>query len=187
MRSPVYPDVPLVLQEMEPDLSVYRCPKSGGVWIPLQNYFDWQRRQPAPLSLPATAEPVLAGDAEKRALICPESGRLLLRYLVGHGLAFHIERSPVTGGVWLDRGEWDALKSKGLHVELHLIFTAAYQRGIRTQEYAATMEQTFRERIGEQDFSRAVEIRSWLRSHPRRHEIGCYLLSEFDSPIAPLR
>ena len=79
--------------------------------------------------------PVLQDDSSQRALICPESGRLLLRYRVGHGLRFHIDRSPATGGVWLDKGEWEALKSKGLHVSLHLIFTAAYQRQIRSAEY----------------------------------------------------
>lgn len=164
---------------MEPGLTAYACPKSGGVWIPLQNYFDWQRRQPAPIPS-ATSEPALVVDAEQRALICPESGRLLLRYRVGHGLSFHVERSPVTGGVWLDRGEWTALKSKGLHTELHLIFTAAYQREIRSQEYAQMLEQTFRERIGEPDYSRAVEIKRWLVSHPRRRELCCYLLSQYD-------
>ena len=114
------------------------------------------------MSVPAHPTPELVDDSEQRALICPESGRLLLRYRVGHGLQFHLDRSPATGGVWLGRGEWEALKSKGLHTEMHLIFTAAYQRNIRSEQYGQRMEQTFRDRIGEPDFPRVVEIKKWV-------------------------
>ena len=105
------------LREIEPGLEVYECPRSGGLWIPLQSYLAWKEQHPAGTAGPTetTGVPV-PNDSRQRALICPESGRLLLRYRVGHGLQFHIDRSPATGGVWLDKGEWEALKSKGLHV-----------------------------------------------------------------------
>lgn len=178
MRSPLHPNTILVLKELEPGLSAYSCPKSGGVWIPLQNYLDWQMRQPkTAASVLAYPAPELADDSEQRALICPESGRLLLRYRVGQGLQFRLDRSPATGGVWLDRGEWETLKLKGLHTEMHLIFTAAYQRSLRSERYGQTMEQTFQDRIGKTDFPRVVEIKNWIEAHPRRHEICCYLLN----------
>src|SRR5271157_1471890 len=135
MHSPVYPEVTMEWREIEPGLTVYECPKSGGLWIALQAYLAWKEQHPqAPCAPPAGPLPVLADDSRQRALVCPESGCLLLRYRVGHGLPFHIDRSPATGGVWLDKGEWEALKSKGLHASLHLIFTSAYQRQIRTTE-----------------------------------------------------
>ena len=178
MRSPLHPDTTLELKELEPGFSAYSCPTSGGVWIPLQNYLEWQARQPKPAA-PTSAHPApeLVDDSEQRALICPESGRLLLRYRVGHGLRFHLDRSPATGGVWLDRGEWEALKAKGLHTEMHLIFTAAYQRGIRTEQYGKTMDQTFQQRIGAADFAHVTEFKSWLENHPRRRDICCYLFN----------
>ena len=112
MHSPVNPDITLQPREIEPGLSVYACPKSGGLWIPLQSYLAWKERQPQEVAAPAaSATPVVPDDSRQRALVCPESGRLLLRYRVGHGLQFHIDRSPTTGGVWLDKGEWEALKS----------------------------------------------------------------------------
>jgi len=127
----------MLLREIEPGLSVYECPKSGGFWIPLQSYTAWQEKHPSPQTeaSPNANAAVAADDSARRALICPESGRLLLRYRVGHGLPFHVDRSPATGGVWLDKGEWEALKNKGLHISLHLIFTAAYQRQVRSTEY----------------------------------------------------
>jgi len=177
MHSPVYSDTTLQLTEIEPGLSAYTCPKSGGVWIPLQSYLAWKERYKNEESpLPSGYVPVLADDSKRRALICPESGRLLIRYRVGHGLNFHVDLSPVTGGIWLDKGEWEALKSKGIHVELNLIFTASYQRQIRTAEYEEALDEAFRHRIGEEDFRKVAALRSWLADHPKRRDICCYLL-----------
>lgn len=167
------------LREIEPGLEAYECPKSGGLWIPLQSYLAWRERHPAEASAPISAPPV-PDDSRRRALICPESGRLLLRYRVGHGLQFHLDRSPATGGVWLDKGEWEALKGKGLHRALHLIFTAAYQRQVRTSEYARSLEETFRDRIGAADFTKVAEFGPWLAGHPRRRNICCYLLDNLE-------
>jgi hypothetical protein len=110
---------------------------------------------------------------------------LLLRYRVGHGLQFHIDRSPATGGVWLGKGEWEALKSKGLHVSLHLIFTAAYQRQVRTAEYAENLTETFRDRIGAADFTKVAEFGAWLAQHPRSRDICCYLMHSIEERTEP--
>jgi Zn-finger nucleic acid-binding protein len=181
MQSPIYSDTTMLLREIEPGLTAYECRKSGGFWIPLQSYTAWQEKHPSRQTDASTSAntPVVQDDSARRALICPESGRLLLRYRVGHGLPFHIERSPATGGIWLDKGEWEALKSKGLHVSLHLIFTASYQRQVRSAEYGATLKETFRDRIGAADFAKVAEFGAWLANHPKRRDICCYLL---DSP-----
>jgi Zn-finger nucleic acid-binding protein len=168
------------LREIEPGLTAYECPKSGGFWIPLQSYSAWQESHPfqnAPSAIPTAP---VQDDSARRALICPESGRLLLRYRVGHGLQFHVDRSPATGGVWLDKGEWEALKSKGLHGSLHLIFTAAYQRQVRSGEYDENLKETFRDRIGAADFAKVAEFARWLASHPKRRDICCYLLDNVE-------
>ena len=105
MNSPVYPETAMQVREIEPGLAVYECPKSGGLWIPLQAYLAWKEQHPeAAKTPPGFSAPVVQDVSRQRALICPESGRLLSRYEVGHGLPFHIEHSPVTGGVWLDKG-----------------------------------------------------------------------------------
>lgn len=186
MNSPLYPDTPMQSKELEPGLMVYECPKSGGLWIPLQAYLNWKERQPE-IAIPSSDDPVPAQTEEPKhkALLCPESGRLLLRYRVGHGLPFHIARSPATGGVWLEKGEWEALKSKGLHVSLHLIFTAAYQRQIRSAVYTQSLTDTFRDRIGAEDFAKVSEFAVWLTHHPKGRDICCYLLDQVDQKTQP--
>jgi Zn-finger nucleic acid-binding protein len=179
MRSPLHPNAILERKEIEPGLIAYLCPRSGGVWIPRDSYFTWKEHHAQPtVPLPADYAPEVADDSHRRALICPESGRLLIRYRVGQGLSFHIDLSPVTGGVWLDQGEWEALKSRGLHSEMNLIFTASYQRQVRNAEYEHSLQQVFSERIGRDDFQKVTDFKNWLAAHPRRRDICCYLLHE---------
>jgi Zn-finger nucleic acid-binding protein len=174
------------LREIEPGLAAYECPRSTGFWIPLQSYLAWRERQPPRAATPVEVCPTaISDDSSQRTLICPESGRLLLRYRVGHGLPFHVDRSPATGGVWLDKGEWEALKSRGLHISLHLIFTAAYQRQVRSSEYTERMTDTFRDRIGAAGFSKVTEFGAWIAGHPRRRDICCYLLDQFGQEAEP--
>ena len=186
MHSPVHPETTMQVREIVPGLVVYECPKSGGLWIPLQSFLAWKAQHPQePGTLPKDYTPALQDDSRQPALICPESGRVLIRYRVGHGLQFHIDRSPATGGVWLDKGEWEALRSKGLHVELNLIFTAAYQRQIRSVEHIQKLTETFRDRIGTEDFSKVAEFGAWLARHPRRRDICCYLLDGLEPVTEP--
>ncbi|HSY18649.1 MAG TPA: zf-TFIIB domain-containing protein [Candidatus Acidoferrales bacterium] len=185
MQSPVHTDTAMELKEIEPGLSVYTCPKSGGVWIPYQNYLAWKQRLPAvPAAAPTGYAPVPADDSTRRALVCPESGRLLVRYKVGHGLNFHIDASTVTNGVWLDQGEWEALKDKGLHAQLNHIFTASYQREIRSAEYEQKLAKTFSDRIGAADFKKVTDFKTWLVNHPKRRDICCYLLDNLEGKEA---
>jgi Zn-finger nucleic acid-binding protein len=163
--------------ELAPGLEAFRCPESGGHWIPLRSYSLWLQ---APGNRTARRSddppPELVGDANRPPLFCPESGALLVRYRVGRGLPFQIDRSPVTAGVWLDRGEWEALEKNGLHDELHRIFTAPYQREIRKEAYEESLRTAFSERIGEGDFPRVVEFREWMHGHPRAADIRAFLL-----------
>jgi Zn-finger nucleic acid-binding protein len=169
------------LKEIEPGLSAYVCPKSEGVWIPLQSYLTWREQHKGEQNpQPSGCIPELADDSKRPALICPESGRLLIRYRVGRGLNFHVDLSPITGGVWLDKGEWEALKSKGLHSELNFIFTASYQRQIRNADYEETLDRTFGARIGTEDFQKVTAFKSWLAAHPKRRDICCYLMHDLE-------
>ena len=178
MNSPIHTDTVMLPVEIEPGLHVFECPISGGHWIPLQSFLTWKTTLPQvePSADPSITHEPVADDSANRVLICPESGRILIRYKVGHGLHFHVDRSPVTGSVWLDKGEWEALKSKKLHASLNLIFTTSYQREVRSEEYAQTFENTFRDRIGQDDFKKLVEIKDWIKNHPKSRDLCCYII-----------
>ncbi|MGY8688458.1 MAG: TFIIB-type zinc ribbon-containing protein, partial [Verrucomicrobiales bacterium] len=114
-------------------------------------------------------------DTDRPALICPESGALLTRYRVGQGVEFSIDRSPITGGVWLDAGEWEALVARNIHVEMHHIFTSAYQFRVRSGEFEDHLESQFSKRIGEEGFVKVKAFREWMLSQENPRDIMCYL------------
>jgi len=177
MHSPLHSEVIMGPVEIEPGLNALQCPVSKGFWIPLQSYLAWrERHRDRAIPLPSEATPVGEDDSARAALFCPESGCLLQRFKVGQGLPFRIDRSPVTGGIWLDQGEWEALKSRDLHAELHQVFTAGYQKKVRSAQLQQTVLQTFQGKIGDEDFVKVSEFKSWLTQHPRSRDIICYLL-----------
>ncbi len=117
---------------LEDGLIAFQCPESEGVFLPIQSYFRWLSRQSERLPhLPVsdTSPEEVAGDVES-AKICPETGLIMQRFKVGHGFSFYLDRSP-SGSIWFDKGEWEALRERQFHDELHLIFTAPWQRDIR--------------------------------------------------------
>ncbi len=177
MNSPVHPHLEMKRVKLKDDLPAWECLQSGGHWISADDYQAWLDRRggivpmtPAPETAPNPAQP-----EEQRARICPESGRLLVRYRVGKDVLFFIDRSPASGGVWLDRDEWETLKSRNLHDEIHLVFTAAWQKEIRDEARLKALRAHFAERIGAEAFARAEEMKRWLREQPARRDILIYL------------
>lgn len=160
---------------LDEELTVFRCPETGGIYITLEQYWRWRKNagdEGAELG-PAGAVPP-ASEHDDAVKICPESGMLMTRYRVGHGLPFRIDRS-VTGGVWLDAGEWEALKAGGLHRNLHLVFTAPWQKAIRDAELEDRYERRLREHLGDEFFARLQTIRDEIREHPSGVEALAFL------------
>lgn len=141
-------------------------------------------------------------ESSHKVRICPETGTLMTRYKVGHGFEFSVDRSAA--GIWFDVNEWEALRSRNFHDEVHLIMTAPWQAKVRREaleqvihekqaEHQAPekapvalahdelsgLEAAFRARfagmLGPEVMERAEEIKSWLDQQPARREILTYL------------
>jgi len=100
--------------------------------------------------------------------------QLLLPYRVGHGLSFSIDYCGACGGVWFDRSEWDAIKAKNLHGNLHDIVSAHWQSAVRRLEVQESIEQTYKRLLGA-NYGKASDLRAWLREQPQRSLILAYL------------
>lgn len=176
MKSPVGSHKHLVSVPLEEGLIAYRCPESGGHYLPASSYMRWLAAQPARLpQQPPGEENALEEEPPSGARFCPESGTIMTRYKVGHGFRFTIDRS-LTGGVWLDAGEWEALRSRNFHDEIHFIFTEPWQRKVRRDEIAGSERSRFEERIGRDLLDRLDGLRQELENHPHREEVLAYLL-----------
>jgi hypothetical protein len=174
LKSPVS-GKPMEQACLENDLEAYRCAESGGHYIPSQAYLSWLQKQPARLPhLPEPAEPVELATDSSNALICPESGTIMSRFKVGHGFPFSVDRS-ITGGVWLDGGEWEALRQRNFHDEIHLVFTAPWQKQVRTTQAQATYEETLNSSLGPDLLKRLTILRTELAEHPHRNLALAYI------------
>lgn len=169
MISPVVKGQRLERVLLEPGLTAYRCSVSKGVYIPVGAYFRWLAQQSERLPhLPKAeigAQKVV--DDDSRVKICPESGQIMQRFAVGHGFTFYIDRSP-TGSIWLDGGEWETLRARNFHDELHLVFTAPWQDQVRYARSAEVHRELLIERLGSELFAKVEQLRIELLAHEQR-------------------
>jgi len=176
MQSPIGNHPQLQPVTLEEGLQAYVCPETHGHWIPAKNYWEWQRHLPAATNHHPSVHSEPTSDFEDTVKVCPESGTIMTRYKVGHGLDFRIDRS-VTGGIWLDPGEWEALLAGNLHHELHLVFTTQWQKAIREEHKSAAHEAMLRSRLGDELFTKVAALREELASHPARPVALAFLQS----------
>lgn len=176
MRSPVGSRMQMEPVQLEDGLMAYRCPETGGIYIPSTCYMRWISQQPArkpQLPETGTEQPVVQTD--RPAAICPESGTIMTRYKVGHGFTFTIDRS-ITGGIWLDAGEWDALRQRNFHDELNLVFTQSWQHNILRAEQQEGRRQRMEQKFGTDLLKRIDAIKAEIKTHANSEELLAYLL-----------
>jgi hypothetical protein len=178
MKSPVGGRKQMEPVTLEDGLTAYRCPESGGIYIPSTCYMRWISQQPARMpQLPVTGEENEVVQTNRPAAICPESGTIMTRYKVGHGFQFTIDRS-ITGGIWLDAGEWDALRQRNFHDELNLIFTQSWQRNILKEEQQQGRRQRMEAKFGTDLIKRIDAIKAELQAHANSEELLAYLMEQ---------
>jgi Zn-finger nucleic acid-binding protein len=179
MKCPLCKTEELDFSSLENNLTSRHCHKCGGNWIPSFEYWKWREEHKD--GLPETAEgQVIPPNPVTTALIaklCPECNRILIKYRVGHGANFSIDKCGNCGGVWFDKNEWEALKARDLHDDVYLIFTSPWQDQIRSQESRRAQEEIYRKKFGVEDFNQIQRVKAWIDRHPRKQEILAYLMS----------
>lgn len=176
MKSPVGSRKTLLAVQLENGLTAYRCPDTGGHYIPAALYARWLGAQPARLPhLPPTGGHSSESVPDGKPYLCPETDTIMTRYKVGHDFRFTIDRS-ITGGVWLDAGEWEALRARSFHDEIHFVFTDPWQRNILRNEAAASARKRLEERVGAKLLGRVDALKDELAQSPHREELIAYLI-----------
>src|SRR5215467_10119638 len=128
MQCPVCITQSLNPQELETGLLALHCPSCRGNWLPSAHYREWHVEHREHLT-EAPVDPASLPTAHEisRARLCPECGYILLHYKVGHDLKFSLDRCGHCGGVWFDADEWEILRARNLHHDVHFIFSHAWQ------------------------------------------------------------
>jgi len=182
MQSPRDPNATLVRTELLPGLIAHRCPTSGGIWIDTIAYWDWVKAQPGfPEPSVSFESPVPASidDDSDQPLISPRSGRLMRKCKAGSGLGFRIDFDP-SSGFWLDRDEYETLRSHSLHDELHLICSPAYQRELVRMQTTRAEQQRFEQRLGAEACERISAFADWITRSPNHAAAMTYLMNRIE-------
>ncbi len=181
MQCPLCKKHTMALVEVAQDLTGSVCSACSGVWLDRARYDAWRVRLRG--DLPETATPVQLDVSDNhKAKLCPQCGHMLLPYRVGHGLSFSIDYCGACGGVWCDRGEWDAIKAKNLHDNLHDIVSQNWQAAVRQSDVQASIEQSYARHLGP-NYAKARELKSWLHGQSQKALILAYLADP--KPAAP--
>lgn len=176
MNCPVCKYESLEMQEIEPNLFAEVCSKCHGKWISSENYQKWLELRGAILpELPASESAEMTIPEFELARLCPKDRRILIKYKVGRNLSFSIDRCGNCGGVWLDDTEWALLKERNLHDELNKFFTDHWQDEVQREETRKTLEQIYKEKFGEVDYTKIKDFKVWMNDHEKSGEIMAFI------------
>lgn len=162
-------------QELHKGLDALICAECEGNWIPNKSYRNWLKEHGETLPEKPFVEIKFDCEDTQSAKVCPECGKILLKYKVGHGLDFYVDHCSTCGGVWLDKNEWKALEAKHLHDEIHRIFSTAWQNEVRREHMADKLDQVYQNRFGAGTYAKVVEMRDWLQAQPQREALLAFL------------
>jgi Zn-finger nucleic acid-binding protein len=165
---------------LEEGLPADRCQTCGGHWITAARYFAYLAGENGVLHVPATAGETAADSQGVR--LCPTCGKFMRYYPVGHGIAFGINKCNTCGGIWLDGGEWEALRAHDLHRQLHAISSDVWQIEVHRQIRHDQEEASMLRRLGHADYQELRRVCAWLRGHAHRDELLAYLQKEGHPP-----
>ncbi|BDI29236.1 hypothetical protein CCAX7_12870 [Capsulimonas corticalis] len=162
---------------LENGLTSQSCAACGGQWLSAERYWSWRHAHGENLpERPADELETPAVPEISKGKLCPQDGHILTPYRVGHGVGFSLDHCGHCGGIWLDGGEWDVLKARNLHDDIHYVFSDVWQSDLRRKERAEALEQMWLDKLGEETLAEARRIKIWIEGHPKRHELIAFLL-----------
>lgn len=172
----------LVSSELEPELNAKRCEKCEGVFLDYDAYERWLRASAGGTGsggAVADEDKYLKPSKEvKGAKFCPHCSTYLVKYDVGAEVNFTVDRCGKCGGIWLDGNEWNQLKARSLHRELHNVFSTNWQSNIRMEEHAKALEAIWKEQFGS-DYDELIRVKKWIEAHPKSAEMYAFLRPEY--------
>jgi Zn-finger nucleic acid-binding protein len=184
MNCPVCKSVILAPAEVDTALASRQCGKCDGHWVASAAYFAWLEQRGTDLpEKPAGSDVDLTISEVARAKLCPECGRFLTRAKVGHGVNFHLDRCGACGGVWFDANEWEVLRRRNLHDDVHFVFSSAWQADVARRDREAAYDRLMGEKLGDADWAEVKRIRAWLDGHPKRSQLYAALTWEVGAEL----
>lgn len=173
MNCPVCRKMLLIPTALEIGLPVSGCTECNGALVSLAAYRYW-RTHHAEDAEPASEDGFSPDSAQ--TLTCPKCVGLMDKYRFSPDDR-KIDRCSHCDEVWLDGGEWNALKETHLQLRLTELFSPQWQKAFEDGRMTPHDEGKWRERLGD-DFDRVAEFAKWLKAHPNALWVRMYLSRE---------
>lgn len=168
----------LIPSFIEGQFRSHTCSNCQGNWILIEDYVSWKERNADyQFSEDITMEESEITDS-KKALLCPASGTIMRKFRISSTNVHKLDYSSVVGGLWLDKGEWELLKSDGLAGCLNAMVTQSWQRNIRLNNAQQNFAEIYKDKFGANNYLKLAEIRMWLDSQDQKSDMRAYLLAE---------
>ncbi len=179
MQCPVCKVHSLEQHLLEENFTALACRQCAGYWIAGAPYWNWLENGAPDLPEKSPEQGLaLAVTESGDAKLCPTCGRLLIRYKVGHGTTFHVERCGQCAGMWFHANAWEILRSRNLHRHIHLVSSDGWRAAVETDERQAAFEQIMLQKLGPADLDEIRRIKAWIDRHPRRNELHAFLMNQ---------
>jgi Zn-finger nucleic acid-binding protein len=175
MNCPICKLPELAKNELDSQLSSLKCPQCKGDFIQGLEYWTWLEKHGPNLPEVAVDTSDIERSETTHPLDCPECRWRMVKYLVGHGTGFNLDHCHGCKGTWLDKNEWETLKARNLHDDIHSVLTAFWQSEAQREERRKRAETMLIAKIGAEDYSRIKSFREWLNGHERKYELIAYL------------
>ncbi|WP_345549605.1 zf-TFIIB domain-containing protein [Microbulbifer aestuariivivens] len=157
----------------------HTCTSCGGNWILIQDYVSWKEKNPQYQFAENISEAEVSEATDsKSALLCPISGAIMQKFKITAACEHRLDYSVSVGGLWLDKGEWELLKSEGLAGSLNAVVTRQWQKKIRQESARQSFQDLYRAKFGEELYEEVRKTREWLQSQTQQADIRAYLLAE---------
>ena len=150
------------------------CNHCGGNLVFLSDYLRWVNSEPG---APVVSDIEVAATETEKAMLCPQTKNLMLKYRISHKLEHKLDLSPAINAIWLDKGEWELLKQEGLAFELNAIFTDSWQKKIRQAKTQETLEGLYDKTFGEH-YPAIKAFKAQLDTFDNKAEVIAYLLAD---------
>lgn len=160
----------------------HTCDNCGGSWVLIEDYVSWKENNPEFEFVAADVEQV---EESSTAILCPMTGTIMRKLHISKDSKHKVDYSVAVGGVWLDKGEWELLKSSGLAGSLNGILTQQWQTKIQDEKAHETFENLYKSKFGDEDYEKVKALRLWLESHPQKADLRSFLLA--DDPYSAKR
>ena len=153
----------------------HTCSNCGGNWILIEDYVSWKECNPQ-FSFDESVKCEV--DDTKTAILCPVTGTIMRKLRISSSTSHRLDYSVSVGGVWLDKGEWELLKEKGLAGSLNAVLTAHWQQNIRMSSAKDNFAEIYKNKFGQESYTKVKELREWLYNQPNKADLRSYILAE---------